>query len=127
MFYRGNMFERTSETRPKSKYFITMIGYGLISHLRNKTYINVGFGIWRENNPTLVKVGKKYFLNFSYQSKVALNKTKIIDQKVCAVDLGINNSAVCSVMDVNGTVLAREFINQLKEKRPVIYVDEQTT
>jgi putative transposase len=32
------------------------------------------------------------------------------------VDLGITNSAVCSVMDAKGTVLARKFINQPKEK-----------
>src|SRR5699024_1739714 len=36
--------------------------------------------------------------------------------KICAVDLGITNSAVCSIMDANGTVLDRKFINQSKEK-----------
>ncbi|MGM7685148.1 RNA-guided endonuclease TnpB family protein, partial [Cytobacillus sp. Hm23] len=71
---------------------------------------------WKESSPKLVKVGKKYFLNFTYEHKVILTKTKLKDQKICAIDLGITNSAVCSVMDSTGTVLARKFINQSKEK-----------
>ncbi|MGM7685060.1 RNA-guided endonuclease TnpB family protein, partial [Cytobacillus sp. Hm23] len=71
---------------------------------------------WKESSPKLVKVGKKYFLNFTYEHKVTLTKTKLKDQKICAIDLGITNSAVCSAMDSTGTVLARKFINQPKEK-----------
>ena len=37
-------------------------------------------------------------------------------QKILAVDLGINNSAVCSVIDAKGTVLGRKLINQPREK-----------
>ncbi|MEQ6391407.1 transposase, partial [Bacillaceae bacterium S4-13-58] len=71
---------------------------------------------WKECNPKLVKVGKKYFLNFTYTSKVKFSDTKLEVRKVCAVDLGINNSAVCSILDARGTILARKFINQAKEK-----------
>ncbi|WP_160112520.1 hypothetical protein [Salicibibacter kimchii] len=125
VFYRGNMFERASDTTAQIKIF----------HKNDWVWINIKFkeqdlykrGVWewKENNPKLVKVGKKYFLNFSYQSKVTLNKIKINDQKICAVDFGINNSAVCSIIDVNGTVLARQFVNQPKEKTG-LYDDEQT-
>ncbi|WP_246476449.1 hypothetical protein [Salicibibacter cibi] len=75
----------------------------------------MAFGIGKKTTLRLLK-SEKYFLNVSYQSKVTLNKAKMNDQKVCAVDLGINNSAVCSVMDIKGTVLARKFINQPNEK-----------
>ena len=44
------------------------------------------------------------------------SETEVKDQKVCAVDLGITNSAVCSIVDARGTVLARRFINQPTEK-----------
>ncbi|WP_246516394.1 hypothetical protein [Salicibibacter cibarius] len=116
VFYRGNMFKRTSDTTAQIKIFHNNDWVWVDITFKDQDLYKRGVWDWKENNPTLVKVGKKYFLNVSYQSKVALNKTKINDQKVCAVDLGINNSAVCSVMDIKGTVLARKFINQPKEK-----------
>ena len=79
-------------------------------------YINFNTYGMKEQSPTLVKNGKKYYLQFPFEQKVTLNKTKLKDTKVCAVDLGINHSAVCSIIDYNGTVKAREFINQPKEK-----------
>ncbi|WP_461183829.1 RNA-guided endonuclease TnpB family protein, partial [Virgibacillus kimchii] len=116
VFYRGNMFKRIDETTAQIKIF----------HRNDWVWINIAFKEqdlykrdvweWKECNPKLVRVGKKYFLHISYKSKVKLSKTKIKEQKICAVDLGITNSAVCSIMDANGTVLDRLFINQSKEK-----------
>jgi len=116
VFYKNNMFERTSDTTAQIKVF----------HNNDWVWVNIEFKgqnlykrdvwDWKEHNPKLVKLGKKYFLNFAYTHKVKLSETKIEKQKVCAVDLGITNSAVCSVMDAKGTVLARKFINQSKEK-----------
>ena len=71
---------------------------------------------WKECNPKLVKQGKKYFLNVSYEQQVTLHKEKIQHQRICAVDLGLTNSAVCSILDANGTVLARKFIRHRREK-----------
>lgn len=116
VFYRGNTFERTSETTAQIKVFHKNDWIWIDIEFKEQDLYKRGVWDWKENNPKLVKIGKKYFLNFSHQSKVKLSKTKIIDQKVCAVDLGINNSAVCSVIDAKGTVLARKFINQAKEK-----------
>ena len=70
----------------------------------------------KEQSPTLIKNGKKYYLQFPFEQTVTLNNTKLKDTKVCAVDLGINHSAVCSIIDYNGTVKARKFINQPLEK-----------
>lgn len=70
----------------------------------------------KEFSPTLVKNGKKYYLQFAFENKVELNKTKLKNAKVCSIDLGLNHSAVCSIIDYNGTVKAREFINQALEK-----------
>lgn len=53
-----------------------MIGYGWISNLKNKICTNDVWD-WNEHNPKLVKVGKKYFLNFSYTSKVELTKINV--------------------------------------------------
>ena len=36
--------------------------------------------------------------------------------RICSVDLGINTNAVCSIIDSNGTVTARKFIDYPVEK-----------
>lgn len=70
----------------------------------------------KEFNPTLVKKGKKYFLHIPYQTDIKLNSTPLEKQRVIGVDLGLTNSAVCSCIDIDGTVIDRLFINQPKEK-----------
>jgi len=45
-----------------------------------------------------------------------LHTTTLENQKVIGVDLGLTNSAVCSCIDKDGTVIDRLFINQSKEK-----------
>lgn len=66
--------------------------------------------------PTLEKKNKKWFLRFAFEEKVELNKTKVEEQHILAVDLGINTDATCSVMNMNGAILAREFINFASDK-----------
>ncbi|EJF05815.1 putative transposase, partial [Thiovulum sp. ES] len=83
------------------------INYKLIS-LHNRNIEN-----WKEQNPSLIRKGKKYFLHFPFTGDVKLSKN---DEIVVGVDLGLTNSAVCSAVDKNGTVIGRKFINQPKEK-----------
>ena len=66
--------------------------------------------------PTLEKRYGKYYLRFAFTEKVELSETPVLDQRICAVDLGLNSDAVCSVMTSDGTVLARKFINFPSEK-----------
>ena len=66
--------------------------------------------------PTLEKKNKKWFLRFAFEEKVDLNNTRLEEQRILAVDLGINTDATCSVMDVNGAILARKFINFASDK-----------
>lgn len=116
VFYQGNMFEKTSDGTARIKVFRQNDWVWTVIKFKPQDQYKRGVWNWKENNPKLVKVGKKFFLHVSYESKVKLNDTKIQDRKICAVDLGIHNSAVCSVMDAKGTVLARKFINQPIEK-----------
>lgn len=116
VFYRHNMFERTSETTAQIKVFHQSDWVWVDITFKDQDLYKRGVWSWKENNPKLIKVGKKYFLNMSYSSQVTLNKTKVNDQRVCAVDIGLTKSAVCSIMDAKGTVLARKFINQPIEK-----------
>ena len=66
--------------------------------------------------PLLKKRGKYYYLRFAFEERITLPTTDIQSQIIVAVDLGINNDAVCSVMNANGTVLKRKFINFNSEK-----------
>ena len=66
--------------------------------------------------PTLEKRNKKWFLRFAFEEQVQLNKTPLEEQKFLAVDLGINTDAPCSVMNVDGAILARKFINFASDK-----------
>lgn len=61
--------------------------------------------------PTLERKHKKWYLRYAMEHEKELNKTKLKNQRVLAVDLGINTVATCSVMDSEGTVYARKFIN----------------
>jgi IS605 OrfB family transposase len=66
--------------------------------------------------PTLEHKNKKWFLRFAFDENVVLNNTSVSDQKILSVDLGINTDATCSVMTLDGTILAREFINFASDK-----------
>lgn len=70
----------------------------------------------KTESPVLEKRHRKYFLRFTFREKVCFPKKKLSERKVCAVDLGLNTHAVCSVMDREGTVLARKFIDFAGEK-----------
>lgn len=110
------MFVRTSDHSAKIKVFHKNDWVWTLIKFKGQDLYKRDVWSWKEQNPKLVKVGKKYFLHISYKSKINLPKTKIKEQKICAVDLGITNSAVCSVINASGTVLARKFINQPIEK-----------
>ena len=70
----------------------------------------------RAESPVLEKKHRKYFLRFSFTKEVKLRERPVQERKICAVDLGLNTHAVCSVMDREGTVLARTFIDFAGEK-----------
>ena len=116
VMYKGNMFERTSESTACVKAFVKNDWVWIDVAFRPQDLYKRGVHEWKECNPKLVKQGKKYFLNFSYEGKVDLHKEEIQHQRICSVDLGITNSAVCSIMDANGTILARKFIRHKREK-----------
>ena len=56
--------------------------------------------------PVLNKKKNYYELRYTLTYYKELTKKPIQDQLVCAADLGINNDAVCSVLNSKGTVLA---------------------
>ncbi|CVI65187.1 putative transposase [Clostridiales bacterium CHKCI001] len=65
--------------------------------------------------PTLQKRGEEWFLDFPFEEKVTLTNTDVSNQKIVAVDLGINTAATVSVMRSDGTILGRYFCKLPKE------------
>lgn len=63
--------------------------------------------------PVLEKKHKKWFLRFSFEENVKLTNVK---DTVLAVDLGLNTDATCCVMNKDGTVLKRKFIDFRSDK-----------
>ena len=57
-------------------------------------------------SPVLKKKGKRFALCFSFKTGSQLAETK---KRILSCDIGINNAAVMSVMEEDGTVIARRF------------------
>ncbi|MFR3808798.1 MAG: hypothetical protein ACLTX3_07580 [Lachnospiraceae bacterium] len=57
-------------------------------------------------------------MNFPFMEEAELCDTKIQDQTIVAVDLGINTTATVSVMLANGTILGRHFCKLSGRNRP---------
>ena len=63
--------------------------------------------------PVLKKSGRGFKLVFLFEEVCELPDEI---SRICAIDLGINTDAVCSIIEADGTVKARKFINLADEK-----------
>jgi len=117
--YKDNMFEKIKDGIAKIKVYLNndWIWLEVKYNTKNlKSSNKCRFSDFKEYTPTLIKKNNKYYLHIPYEKNVKLNSTPLKKQKICGVDLGLTNSAVCSIIDCKGTVLDRLFINQSKEK-----------
>lgn len=111
--YRGNTFVRTGTYTASIKVWIRNTWDWVDVTLRkcDVDYIARRCANRKECVPTLCRLGKVWSLDFSFEEKIALNDTKVRDQRIVAVDLGINNACTCSVMLADGTVVGRRFLS----------------
>lgn len=118
-FYKGNMYCDDCEgDAVRLKLFVNNDWNWIEVKLKHTDVISIQKNMMnaKMSVPTLEKKNKKWFLRFAFEEKVELNNTKLEEQRILAVDLGINTDATCSVMDVDGAILAREFINFASDK-----------
>ena len=119
VFYKGESY-KTSNNKDEArlKLFINNDWRWVTVRLRHADvrYLEKYWTGVKSCAPVLEKRYGKYCLRFAFEEKVTLSSTEIKDQVICAVDLGINTDAVCSIMNSSGTVLARKFINFPCEK-----------
>jgi IS605 OrfB family transposase len=121
VFYKVNMFNQLGDGEAMIKLF----------HKNDWVWVKISFDMknlenrdllsYKEFNPSLVKYGKKYYLAVPHQKNAPLKNTKLEDQTIISVDLGLTNSAVCSAMKSDGTITDRVFINQSVEKDQLLH------
>ena len=111
--YRSGMFIRTGMYQAAVKVFIRNTWDWVLVDLRKSDvdYIEHHCANYKECVPTLQKRGKKWFLDFVFQTAVKLPDTKIQHTRILAVDLGLNSACTCSIMTPEGAVLGREFLS----------------
>lgn len=116
--YKDNMYIRTDDNTARIKIFHKNDWVWLDIELNNQDvkYIQNHCKFKKEYVPTLKKQGKCWYLVFPFEDKIEFQKVDIQDQMICAVDLGLNNNATCSIMQSDGTVVGRKFVNLVTEK-----------
>ncbi len=116
--YKDNMYIRTGDDTARIKIFHRNDWIWLDIRLNNQDvrYIKSHCAFKKEYAPTLKKQGKCWYLVFPFEDKVKFEDVDIQDQTICSVDLGLNNHATCSIMQSDGTVVARKFIHLAIEK-----------
>ena len=115
--YRDNMFVRTGTYTASVKVYIRNTWDWIDIDLRKSDvdYILHHCSDRKECVPTLRCRGKEWFLEFAFEEKVELEQATLPQQRVLSVDLGINNSCVCSLLLSDGTILGREFLTLPRE------------
>ena len=117
VFYRDNMYRR-EEGRTYLKLYSgsDWVWYEVQLLKTDLDYLRKRWSGTKEKSPVLVRKHKKYYLQFAFEKEVRLTEKEAGQQRICAVDLGINTDAVCSIMTADGTVAARRFVNFPAEK-----------
>ena len=118
-FYRDNMFVETEAGFAIKVYRNNDWVWQQISLRKTDLdYIHKNCCCLKESAPVLCKLNHGYELRFAYKLPKSQQKfCKDIDvHTVVGVDLGINSDAVCSVVNIDGTVTGQKFIDNPVEK-----------
>lgn len=118
-FYKGNMYlDDCDGNAVRLKLFVNNDWNWVKVDLKHTDVVSIQKHMQnaKMSVPTLEKKNKKWFLRFAFEEKVELNRTKLEEQRILAVDLGINTDATCSVMNIDGAIFARKFIDFASDK-----------
>lgn len=117
-YYRGNMFRNFNPINQTIELKVYKNNDWVFETYKLKTsdctYYQKYLAGKKQKVPIIQKKGRRYYATFSYEEETALIPEKSIE-KICAIDLGLNTDAICSIMDKDGTVYARKFISFSKE------------
>ena len=111
-FYKGNMYKMISDNKIALKiYEDNDWKYEEFKLKKNDLkYINKTNG--KRYNPEIKIIGKKIYIKFTFEIEDLKLQDKELNKRIiCGVDLGVNNDATISIMNYEGTILGRHFIN----------------
>lgn len=111
-FYKGNMYKMISDNKIALKiYEDNDWKYEEFKLKKNDLkYINKING--KRYNPEIKIIGKKIYIKFTFEIEDLKLRDKELNKRIiCGVDLGVNNDATISIMNYEGTILGRHFIN----------------
>jgi hypothetical protein len=116
--YKDNMYVRDDDNHASIKIYHRndWIWLSVELNTQDVKYIKNHCGSRVEKVPTLCKKGRNCYFVFPFEEKVESPNKDIKEQVVCAVDLGLNNHAVASIMQSDGTVIDRKIIDFPIEK-----------
>ena len=111
--YRENMYLEGEGYTAKLKVYIRNTWDWIVIQLRKSDvdYAARHCAGMAQSSPTLQRRGKEWFLDFVYEQKTVLDDKPFREQRVLAVDLGINNACTCSCLLSDGTVVGRRFLH----------------
>ena len=112
VLYEGNMFEQTGDYSARIKVWIRNTWDWMPVSFRKSDadYIMRHCGGRHKLCPSIVRKGRTWELMFPFEEEVTLKDIELQNQKVMAVDLGINNACACSVMKSDGTIVGRRML-----------------
>ena len=117
-YYKKNLFRNFDPVRQTVELKVFKNGDWIFETYQLKTsdcrYYQTYLAGKKQNVPIIQKKGRRFYATFSYEEEVSLVKKESIS-KICAVDLGLNTDATCTIMGQDGTVYARTFISFSKE------------
>ena len=113
-YYKNNLFRNFDPVTQTIELKVFKNGDWIYETYKLKTsdctYYQTHLTGKKQNVPIIQKKGRRFYATFSYEENVQLVSEESIN-KICAVDLGLNTDATCSIMDQYGTVYARKFIS----------------
>jgi len=117
-YYRENMYEEGEEYTARLKVYIRNTWDWIAVKLRKSDvdYARRHCAGMKQCSPTLQKRGKEWYLDFPYEVKTELSDLPVMEQKILAVDLGINSACTCSCLLSDGTVVGRRFLRLSAEE-----------
>ena len=115
-FYKGNMYEENEGYFIKLYFNKDWIYFKINLKKSDLKYLEK-YNTWEKSNPVLEKKGKVFSLRYCFSKDIKLKELPLEQQVAIGVDLNVKNTtAVCSAININGTVLYRKFINCGSEK-----------
>ena len=123
--FRRDLYKLINDNTCSIKLFVRNDWVWVDFRLRKSdvAYLKRNFKDLKASAPVLEKRMHKLLIRFTYEQKAVLPEFKtnsnahpLLPNKICAVDLGVNKDATCSIMSSSGTVTARKFIDSPVEK-----------